>query len=175
MTEVVRAQRPFWIHQLVEYLIGIVLISIGIQSPEPAVPAVLGLVVIANAAIARGGAGAFRLVGPRTHKAMDVVVMLALVALAVQPWISVDVTNRLVLGAIAFVLFFVWFHTDFDTRVERKARRADRARAGSEDVGRTAGRVVGGGLKAVREQWRSFTADDEDGPGSSGGSSGRAS
>ena len=29
MAEVLRAQRPFWIHQLVEYLIGIILGAIG--------------------------------------------------------------------------------------------------------------------------------------------------
>ena len=32
------AQRPFWMHQVVEYLIGIVLIGAAFQAPEPVVP-----------------------------------------------------------------------------------------------------------------------------------------
>jgi hypothetical protein len=32
------AQRPFWMHQVVEYLIGIVLIGAAFQLPEPVVP-----------------------------------------------------------------------------------------------------------------------------------------
>ncbi len=62
MAETERARRPFWIHQLVEYLVGLALISASVQLPEPTVPAVMGLVVLFNAAIAQGAAGAFRLV-----------------------------------------------------------------------------------------------------------------
>jgi hypothetical protein len=32
-----RAKRPFWMHQLVEYVLGIVLIAQGLQSPTPAI------------------------------------------------------------------------------------------------------------------------------------------
>lgn len=161
MVEVLRARRPFWVHQLVEYLIGIVLISAGMQSPEPAVMAVMGLLVMVNAAVAVGAAGAFRLVNHKMHRLLDVVVMALLVAAAVQPWFPVDATSRLMLGAIAFVLFFVWFHTDFDTRDERKARRARQARPSSEDVGRQAGRLLGGGANAVRQQWKSISGADD--------------
>ena len=42
------AQRPFWMHQVVEYLIGLVLVGAAFQAPEPAVPAVMGAVVIAQ-------------------------------------------------------------------------------------------------------------------------------
>jgi cation transport ATPase len=163
MVEVLRARRPFWVHQLVEYLIGIVLISAGIQSPEPAVLAVMGLIVMINAAVSIGPAGAFRLVNRKTHRVLDVVVMGLLVAAAVQPWFPIDGTGQLMLGAIAFVLFFVWFHTDFDTRDERKARRARQARPSSEDVGRQAGRLFGGGVNAVRQQWKSLSGSEDTG------------
>ena len=167
MVEILRTRRPFWTHQLVEYLIGIVLISAGNQSIEPAVPGVMGLVVILNAAVATGPAGAFRLVNRKVHRVLDLVVMALLVAAAVQPWFSVDNVTRTMLVAIAFVLFFIWFHTDFETRDERKSRKARQSRPSSEDYGRHAGRLVGGGVKAVRDQWKSRTGDaggsDDDG------------
>lgn len=162
MVEVLRARRPFWVHQLVEYLIGIMLISLAFQSPEPAVPAVMGLLIVLNAAVAIGAAGAFRLVSRKLHKKLDVVMMLLLLVAAFQPWFSIENTARLVLAAVSFVLFFIWFHTDFTTRGERKANKAERGRASSEDIGRQAGRAIGGGVNAMRDTWRAMTDDTDD-------------
>jgi hypothetical protein len=170
MVQIERVRRPFWTHQLVEYLLGIGLISAAVQMPQPAVPAVLGLLIILNAAIAKGAAGAFRLAGKRTHRLLDIGVMLLLVAGAVQPWVSIDNTSRLLLGAVAFVLWFVWFHTDFTEKVPRSARKAatgaaaDAGRPTSEDIGRGAGRVVGGGVNSLKRWKDSFTsgADGDD-------------
>jgi hypothetical protein len=162
MVEIERVQRPFWTHQLIEYFVGIGLISAAIQMPQPAVPAVLGLVIILNASIAKGAAGAFRLAGKRVHKQLDVVVMLLLVGAAVQPWVSVDNTSRLLLGGVAFVLWFVWFHTDFTEKAPRvKERHAGRPT--SHDIGRGAGRVVGGGVNSLKRWKDSFNrgADDD--------------
>lgn len=150
MPRIEGAQRPFWMHQIVEYLIGVVLISVSIQLPNPALPAVLGLLVMLNAAITRGGAGAFALIGRRLHRVLDVVLMLLLVAMAVQPWIESDSTGRIVLPAIAFVLFFVWLNTDFSDRVTRRERKAASGSRSSEELGRRAGRVVGQGVNAAR-------------------------
>ena len=160
MVEIERVRRPFWAHQLVEYLLGIGLISAAIQMPQPAVPAVLGLVIILNASIAKGAAGAFRLAGKRAHKQLDVVVMMLLLGGAVQPWFSIDNTSRLLLGAVAFVLWFVWFHTDFTEKVPRSERKAatKTARPASEDIGRGAGRVVGGGVNSLKRWKDSFNS-----------------
>jgi hypothetical protein len=171
MVEIQRVRRPFWVHQLVEYLLGIGLISAAIQMPQPAVPAVLGLVIILNAAIAEGAAGAFRWAGKRAHRQLDIVVMLLLVAGAVQPWISIDNTSRLLLGGVASVLWFVWFHTDFTEKVSRAERRAstgpkadsDSARPTSEDIGRGAGRVVGGGVNSLKRWKDSFNSGADGG------------
>jgi hypothetical protein len=162
MVEIERVQRPFWTHQLVEYLVGLGLISAAVQMPQPAVPAVLGLVVILNAAVAKGGAGAFRLAGKRVHKQLDVVVMLLLVGAAVQPWVSVDNVSRLLLGGIAFILWFVWFHTDFTEKAPR-AKDANARRPTSHDIGRGAGRAVGGGVNSLKRWKDSFNsaADDD--------------
>jgi hypothetical protein len=161
MVEIERVRRPFWVHQLVEYLLGIGLISAAIQMPQPAVPAVLGLVIILNASVAKGAAGAFRLAGKQAHRRLDVVVMLLLVAGAVQPWISIDNISRLLLGGVGFVLWFVWFHTDFTEKVarsERKAAANDAPRPTSEDIGRGAGRAVGGGVNSLKRWKDSFNS-----------------
>jgi hypothetical protein len=167
MVEIERVRRPFWVHQLVEYLLGIGLISASVQLPQPRVPALLGLLIILNAAVAKGAAGAFRLAGKGMHRQLDVVVMILLVAGAVQPWVSVDNTSRLLLGGIAFVLWFVWFHTDFTDKVPRGARTAASSGAGrptSEDIGRGAGRLVGGGVNSLK-RWKASLGDDADGDG----------
>ena len=172
MVEIERVRRPFWTHQLIEYLLGIGLISVAIQMPQPAVPAVLGLVIILNAAITKGAAGAFSWAGKRLHRQLDLVVMVLLVVGAVQPWVSIDNTSRLLLGAVAFVLWFVWFHTDFTEKVPRAQRKAAKdakaAQAGgserptSEQLGRGAGRVVGGGVNSLKRWKDSFDSGAKD-------------
>ncbi len=152
------AQRPFWMHQVVEYLIGIVLVGAAFQAPEPVVPATMGVVVIANTAIARGPASAYPLVGRRVHRWLDVVVMVLLVGAAFQPVVEVDSTGRLLLCAIAFVMFFIWLNSDFsekaarkrDTKQQKAERRERLARPQSEELGRKAGRAVGGGVNAAK-------------------------
>jgi hypothetical protein len=161
--EIERVRRPFWTHQLVEYLVGIGLISAAVQMPQPAVPAILGLVIIINAAIAKGGAGAFRLAGKRVHRQLDLVVMVLLLAGAVQPWFSMDNTSRFLLGGVAFVLWFVWFHTDFTEKVPRAERKAAAGeRPSSEAIGRGAGRVVGGGVNSLKRLKDSFNSGADD-------------
>jgi hypothetical protein len=154
-----RAMRPFWIHQFVEYLIGVALVFQGFQDPEPLVPALAGLLVIGNAAIARGPLGAFRFVGRRTHRVLDVVVMAAIAVGALQPWIDVEVTGRAVMLIVLVPLGFLWFYTDWAERPERSARRADRAGATSEELGRSAGRVAGNAFLAGK---RALRRRDED-------------
>jgi hypothetical protein len=152
------AQRPFWMHQVVEYLIGIVLIGAAFQAPEPVVPAVMGAIVVMNAAIARGPASAFPLVGRTVHRWLDVVVMLLLVGAAFQPVFSVDSTGRLLLCGIAFVMFFIWLNSDFAEKATSKknkkqvkqARQERLARPQSGEIGKKAGRVVGGGVNAAK-------------------------
>lgn len=156
MAEIERVQRPFWIHQIVEYLVGIGLISASVQLPDPAVPALLGLLIILNAAVAKGAAGAFRLVGRRLHRTLDLVVIAVLVFWAVQPWVSIDGTGRLLIGAIAFILCFVWFYTDFAeqrTRAERRAERTARGPRDSHEIGRQAGRVAAQTVSSLK-RWK---------------------
>jgi hypothetical protein len=162
MVDVERARRPFWIHQLVEYLVGLALISASVQLPEPTVPAVMGLVVLFNAAIAQGAAGAFRLVPKPLHRRFDQGLIVLLLVAAVQPWVSVDASGRLLIVAIAIAMAFVSFYTDYAERPTRKERRAARARPGSQEIGEQAGRVVGQGVNTVKRWTESFTGSDDD-------------
>lgn len=154
-----RVRRPFWIHQIVEYIVGLALISVAFQSPRPAVPAVMGLLIILNAAITIGAAGAFRLIHRRVHKWIDVVLMVLLVVMGVQQWADIDIAGRLLLCVMAVVLAFIWFHSDFDDRATKRAARDADERATSEDIGRFAGRTVGQGVNAWKRMRRTDDAD----------------
>lgn len=151
-----RAMRPFWIHQLAEYLIGVALIAQGFQDSEPLVPAVAGIVVVGNAAIVRGPLGAFRFVGRGVHRWLDLVVMALLAVAAAQPWVPVAVTGRAILVVILLPLGFLWFYTDWDERAQRKQRRVARASQSSDDRGRQAGRIAGAayvaGKRAIKKR-----------------------
>ena len=146
-----RVLRPFWLHQCAEYLIGLVLVAMGLQSIEPAIPTIAGGVVILNAALVDGPLGAFRLFSRRAHRVVDVVVIVALAVAAVIPWIDIDATSRILLGAGAAVLAVVWWNSAFESRRSRAAAavaQQDR----SEAIGRGAGRLAGNIAKAVRDR-----------------------
>jgi hypothetical protein len=146
-----RARRPFWIHQLAEYVIGLVLVSSGLQAPDPIVPCIVGGLVMVNAAVVAGPLGAFELVPRRRHAVLDVVLVGVIVGAAVQQWWSIDNATRLIMLGAAVVLGVVTFYTDFAERRERRDRRAAAAAAG-ERVGRSAGRLAGNAVTAWRQR-----------------------
>ena len=147
--------RPFWIHQLVEYIIGLALIGQGMQDPEPLVPAAAGVLVLVNAAAVRGPMGAFKFIGRRLHRWLDVVVGALLAFGALQPWVEVEFTGRAIMLVMLLPLGFLWFYTDWEERPGRAQRRAQRATA-KDDLGRTAGRLAGSayvaGKRAIKKR-----------------------
>lgn len=144
--------RPFWIHQLAEYMIGIALVSLGIQDPEPLIPTVAGTLVIVNAAIVRGPMGAFKRIGRGLHRWLDLVVMIAIAVAAVQPWAEISGTGRATLLAVLLPLGFLWFYTDWAERKGRRERRIATVTGGTgEEMGRTAGRLAGAGYRTARQ------------------------
>lgn len=145
-----RAQRPFWIHQLVEYVIGIVLIALAFQDPDPGLPAVGGALVLVNASLVRGPFGAFKFVGRRQHRWMDVAVMALLIVGALQPWLPGSEVGRATLAMMCIPLGFLWWYTDWDERPARRDRRTATGRQQANDLGRTAGRLAGRGWKAAK-------------------------
>ena len=148
-----RAMRPFWLHQLVEYIIGLILVATGLQGPEPVVPAVVGGVVLLNAAVTTGPLSAFRLVGRRVHRVVDLVVIAFVFFAAVQPWVDVDIGTRAIVIGVAIVYAFVWFYSDFAEKQARQQRRAAAATGDrGADLGRSAGRLAGNAVTAWRRR-----------------------
>ena len=116
MSDDARTGWPFWLHQVAEYLIAGVLIASAWYSPEPAVQAFLGGLIIANAALADGPAGAFRVIGRTPHRWIDVGIMILLLVAAFQGWAGVGTTGRIALPLMSAALLVLWLNTDFGGR-----------------------------------------------------------
>jgi hypothetical protein len=163
-----RVLRPFWLHQAAEYLVGLVLVYMGLQSLEPTIPVLAGALVLVNAACVDGPLGAFRLFSRRGHRIVDLVVMGLLLAGAVIPGTGIDTTSRVMLAAAAALLFVVWWNSAYETKPSRKQRQAAAAAAAagtttatpakvdrSQQLGRGAGRLAGNVAKTIRDRQRS--------------------
>ena len=144
----VTSKRPFWMHQVVEYILGGAMVASGLQSPTPVVPSVVGAVIMLHAAITIGPLGAFRVINRAVHRVVDVVVIAVEVLAAVQPWISLESATRMIMIGIALVHLFVWWNSSFATRTKASPISAKGGR--STEIGRIAGRLVGNGVNVVR-------------------------
>jgi hypothetical protein len=158
-----RVLRPFWLHQAAEYLVGLVIVVMGLQTLKPGIPVLAGGLVLLNAALVDGPLGAFRLFSRRGHRIADVVVIAVLVLGAVFPGTGIDSTSRALLGVSAFILSVVWWNSAFENRATKKAKAqaaAARAQPGakvdrSQQIGRGAGRLAGTVAKTIRDRQRS--------------------
>lgn len=159
------AKRPFWLHQLAEYLLGLALVAVGVQSPTPLMPCVVAAVIIVHASITKAPLAAFQVINRRLHRVIDVGIIAFEVVAALQPWVSIEGSTRMIMLAIAFVHAFIWWQSSFVEKVKRKALAPDPATVTSgatsapaaaptgrsADIGRTAGRIVGSGVNTVRQ------------------------
>ena len=141
-------KRPFWMHQVVEYILGGAMVATGLQSPTPLLPSLVGALIMLHSAITVGPVGAFRVISRRVHRVVDVAVIASEVAAAVQPWIHLESGTRIIMIGISLVHLFVWWNSSFATRVKSPAVSAEGGR--STEIGRIAGRLVGNGVNAVR-------------------------
>ncbi len=160
-------KRPFWMHQLVEYILGVALLASGMQSPQPIVPSLLGGIIIMHAAVTRGSLAAFRVIDRRLHRVLDPFIIGLQFFAAVQPWVSVDNGTRAIIAAIAVVHAVVWVGSSYTEKQKvpkvaaegatpstpksaaaptTPAAPADRATS----LGQSAGRFVGSGVRVVR-------------------------
>ena len=145
-------KRPFWMHQLVEYVLGAALAAVGLQSPTPLMPAAAGILVILHSAITKAPLAAFQLIGRRTHRGLDVGVIAFEVLAAIQPFVSVESATRGIMVAIAAVHLFVWWQTSWREKVRTpRVRQPIDTTGRSADLGRTAGRIVGNGVNIARK------------------------
>lgn len=141
-------KRSFWLHQLAEYVIGAAMVASGLQSPTPTVSAVVGGLIILNAAIVAGPLGAFRVVGRRTHRVLDWVVVA--IALGTVAWPGVEAGTRVVQAGIALVYAVVVWGTDYSPA--RLGPPSGQPGSTGEAVGRAAGRVTAKGIRALRRK-----------------------
>jgi uncharacterized membrane protein len=152
-----RVTRPFWLHQIVEYILGVVLISQGLQLREPLTLTAAGIVILVNAAVVTGPISAFQFFSRRAHQFCDLVVAVALVALGVQPLWAMDPTSRSILIATGVVMVMLWRFTDYRPPTPRTRSRGTARPPRSRDperYGRAAGRAAGGVVMRWRQQRR---------------------
>ena len=144
-------KRPFWMHQLVEYILGGLLVASGLQSHTPIVPSVLGFAILLNAASTKGAFSAFTVIDRRVHAVIDPFIIGLCFIAALQPFISIANPTRMVIVAIALVHLVVWAGSSFAERKKRE-KRAKLAPTGDKtvDVGRNAGRAMGDGVNTVK-------------------------
>jgi hypothetical protein len=154
-------KRSFWLHQAAEYLIGAVFIAQGLQSTTPLVPSLLGGLIMLNAACVKGSLSAFRVIGRRTHRILDAVIIGLIVVVALLPGLSIDNSTRLIMLLLAFVLGFVWWQSDFSEKVNKSPSQASEPATMATEptapdgtmpdtIGRAAGRLAGKGVNAYR-------------------------
>lgn len=142
------AWRPYWVHQAGEYLVGLVLTAAGMQSPSPTVPTIAGGLILVNTGLSGPPLGAFRIASRALHRRLDVVVLVSVALLAVQPFWNVAAVSRLVMGMVAAILALLWIGTSFDPPPARRPTSVDH----SEDLGRMAGRFVAKSARAARNR-----------------------
>lgn len=148
-------KRPFWMHQLVEYILGGAMVAAGMQSPDPIVPSVIGGVILLYGGSTKGALSAFRVLNRRIHRWCDPVMIAIVVFAAVQPWVTVRNDSRFVMVAIAIVWVVVWLGSSFHEKPKKEKGSGIGGIAGSggdlsTEIGKKAGRAVGVGVNMVR-------------------------
>jgi hypothetical protein len=128
-------------------VIGIMLVTAGLQTPEPAAPSLLGALIVANAATVKGPLSAFDVIPRRIHRLIDPVIFGLVLLTAALPVFDIDGGTRFVIGAVGVVLAFVWWYSSYDPPV--------RSSAGEQlGAGQIAGRLAGRGVNAWRRRPR---------------------
>jgi hypothetical protein len=145
-----RRHLPFWVHQLVEYAAGAGIAWTGARASGTAQAAVVtaGLVLVVLAAVTDGPLGAARLVGRRTHRVADAVLVVASAAggsLLAATGHGAPGVVVLVTGALVAYLFL---RTRYERRPSRRRIRdlvgtvASRPPGSSASAPRTLGRLA---------------------------------
>ena len=144
------SKRPFWMHQLVEYVLGGALISSGLQSPTPLMPALMGGLIVLHAACTKGGFAAFRVIDRTLHGKLDLAIIGIQIVAVIQPWIAIDSGTRFLMGVIAAAHAFVWWQSSFEQKVKRPPVSMEGGRGA--EVGRMTGRFVGDNVNRWRNR-----------------------
>jgi hypothetical protein len=131
-------KRPFWMHQLVEYVLAVGLVFAGAHSPKPAVPAIGGVLVALNAAVVDGPWSAFHGFPRSIHRIFDWVIAVGMLLTGILFSGLFDSASRGLTLMMGFVLAFVAWQSDYT----KKPRRSQVSTQGGRhvEVSRLAGR-----------------------------------
>lgn len=143
------AKLPYWMHQLVGYLLGVLLLSQAARLDAPLWPAVAGVAVVLAAALGDAPLSAFRTVPRPVHRIVDIALGAALVAAGL---LLAEGAGRAMTAGVGVALLVLAWRTDFrpkGPKVPLRDRLPD-----SHTVGRLAGRGVGKAVVAGRRNWR---------------------
>ena len=138
-------KRSFWLHQVCEYVVAGFLASAATQSSQPLPVALLGLLVLINAATVQGPISAFQLVSRRVHRLLDVAIIGAMLATASLT--DMDASARITVIGLAALLTMIVIGTNYaksEPRVRSRSAsgtRSDRTEEFAKNAGRTAGRI----------------------------------
>jgi hypothetical protein len=144
-----RNRLAYWMHQLVEYLLGLVLLSEAARMKRPVWVALCGVAVVLAAALGDAPLSAFRGVSRRVHRAVDVALGAVVVAVGVA---LVDGAGRVVTVVIGLLLLALAVVTDFRPKVVKPPLRE--RLPDPHTAGRIAGRWAGKAAVAGRSRWR---------------------
>jgi len=148
---------PFWIHQIIEYALGGLLVFQAVQSPRPVFPLLAGLLVILLAATADGPAGCFHIVPRPLHRVLDLIVAVALIVGAFVFGDEMGGAGQILLIAGAIALGFLTLRSDYRPKAARRGQfRAAADGSGSdraEEIGRGAGRLAARGVQEYRKRF----------------------
>jgi hypothetical protein len=140
---------PFSIHQLAEYALGLGLIAQAVQGGQAIAPVLLGAAILLSAAVTDGPVAGWKAVSRPVHRVVDIVLAAVALLFSVLPWTDIDATSRVVLFVTAALLALLILRSDYAPKAVREPRsRGDVA----EDLGRSAGRLVGRSMKAYRDR-----------------------
>ena len=84
------------------------------------------------------------------HRVLDAVVVVVVVALAAQPWANVEGTTRLTMVAIAAIVGFIAWQTNYAEKVSAPRSPITAADGRGAEIGRMAGRLVGDGVNVAK-------------------------
>jgi hypothetical protein len=139
-------KRPFWLHQLVDYILGIVLMAQATEAPKPIVPLAVGLIVLINAACVDGPLAAFKGLSRPRHRIADVVLALGVLALGITGF-GLKGSNQTAFVGVALLWAVVILGTNFTPKVKREKIAPGQR---STEAGKVAGRAVAGGINSWR-------------------------
>ena len=119
---------PFWIHQLVEYTVALLIASEGARSGKPLVPLIGAGAVLVLGATADGPVAAFRWVPRKVHRVLDLVVAAGLVLAGLVFRSAAGSIGQTVLIGGGALLLALALRTNYEPKPIRPAMRIRPAR-----------------------------------------------